>query len=126
MNGWLLAASVLCIVGGVGHAWLGETRLLRPYLTTGVVTWKDARQSADTLRAAWHVWALAYLAAAGLLLFHALAGVPDGARPALWALAAMFAAAFLLVGIITRGKNAAVLVQVAIATLIVAGLIWRA
>ncbi len=115
MDGWLLAAAGLCLFGAVGHSVIGERTFLPPYLQSGIVVEKDADLTAATLRGAWHVWSLAYAAAAGFTAWAAFATVDAGARAGVWALFAMFLAAFLMLVAVTKGRLPAVVLQLAIA-----------
>lgn len=123
MNGWLLAAAALSLFGCIGHIVIGERRFLPPFLASGIVVDKDAQVTADTLRGAWHVWALAYLMCAGLLGVFAFLPLDDGARITVWAIAGMFAVAFGMLLWMTKGKLPAVVLQLLIAVLAMAGLL---
>lgn len=123
MNGWFVAAALLSFIGFAGHILIGERRFLPPFLRSGIVVDKDAQVTADTLRGAWHVWALAYAMCAGLLGVFAFRALDGGAIIALWAMAAMFGVAFVMLIIMTKGRLPAVVLQALIALCIVLGLV---
>lgn len=122
MDGWLLAAAGLSLFGAVGHSVIGERTFLPPYLRSGIVVEKDEALTAATLRGAWHVWSLAYAAAAGFAAWAAFTDLDAGARAALWAFFALFLAAFVLLVAVTKGRLPAVVLQLAIAGCLFLGL----
>lgn len=122
MDGWLLAAAALSLVGAVGHSVVGERTFLPEYLRSGIVVYSDATLTAATLRGAWHVWSLAYAASAVLAAVYGLRDLDPGGRVALWTLFGMFLAAFLMLVVVTKGRLPAVVLQLAIAGCLYLGL----
>lgn len=69
MNGYALAAGIICLIGAIGHPWYGEARFLKPYKLSGVVAEADAQVTYKILRLNWHVWGIAYAGFAMLLAY---------------------------------------------------------
>jgi hypothetical protein len=124
MNRWFLVASVLTILIGFSHSWLGERyligRLLKRQDLPRLLGGDDFTKR--TLRFAWHLTTLAWLGMGGLMA--ALARLPADRvpQPVVPVLSATFAASALLALVGSRGRHLSWVVFLAIAVLLLLGL----
>jgi len=124
MNRWFLAASVLTILIGFAHSWLGERyligRLLRRQDLPRLLGGDDFTKR--TLRFAWHLTTLAWLGLGGLMAALALLPAARVPQPVVLVLSATFAASALLALVGSRGRHLSWVVFLAIALLLLLGL----
>ena len=120
MERFLLAAASLSIMLGFGHVIYGELRFLPPYLKSGIVVEVDAKRTAEILRLAWHVWAIAYFAIGGIVLSWAVTEKPDVG--AMWSFIALFWGAMLTSLVITKGRHISWVVWLVMGALLFFGL----
>jgi len=124
MDWLLLAAGSGSAAAGFAHAVHGEMRFLPPYMESGTVADKDAPTSAAVLRLSWHVWALAYLAFAVMLVrFYLEDSLSDAGRWVVTAIAGCYAAASLLSFLFLKGRHVSAWLWLGLAALTYVGLV---
>ncbi len=120
MNGYVLAAGILSILMGIGHAVLGEVMVLNRLCGLAELppVLGSARFTGRILRFTWHITTALLLAFGGVLAV--LSGAPPSREGALILdiAAANFLLCALVSGVITRGKHFSWAVFAVIAALV--------
>ena len=121
MDPRLALAALLAFALGAAHSALGERYVLRRLFRRPLPPLFGGEAfTRRTLRFAWHLTTLAWWGMAALLALYARGPLDEGARLAVRAVAAAFAASALLTLAASRGRHLAWPVMLA-----VAGLAWR-
>jgi len=102
----LLTASILTLIIGLAHSWLGEKKLIQPVIALqdfpALLGSPDIAKS--TLRVSWHLLSLCWWGIAGLLSYYAINNAP-APIPLLSMITGVFGLSGLAALIFSRGKH---------------------